>query len=205
MKCAADEHAWQMAAVLDAEAVEQVDQVLSGQVAGRPRRVRAAAGPPGRGVEAGDAVLQARHHVGQSRAPGVMEVVGDALERDPGRQRSAGQLVDLGWDPDADGVAETDLVDAEIEERQADVDRPSRFDAPAVRAAEGRRDVATPPPTDLLSPVGGAGANVSSDSDTVMPMLWAVKASLAAVKTAIAVAPAAAARSKPLLIGDRTG
>ena len=62
---------------LDAHAVEQVDQVLGGQIAGRAGRVRAAARAAGRRVEAGDAVLQPGHHVGQRGAAGVMEVVGE--------------------------------------------------------------------------------------------------------------------------------
>ena len=46
--------------MLDAQSVEQVDQVLGGEVAGRTRRIRAAAGAAGRRVEAGDAVFERR-------------------------------------------------------------------------------------------------------------------------------------------------
>ena len=44
------------------------------------------------------------------------------LERDPGRHGQPGQRRDLGRHADPDRVAEADLVDAEVEQAQGDVD-----------------------------------------------------------------------------------
>ena len=49
------------------------------------------------------------------------------------------------------------------------------------------------------------GAKASSDSAIVMPMFARVNSSEAAVKTAIASAPAASARSSPRTFGTSTG
>ena len=107
--------------------------------------------PPVDASKQAHAVFETGNHVGQRGAPRVVEVVGEPLERNAGRG-GAGQLVHLAGHADADGVAEADLVDAKLEQPQADLDDPAGIDATGVRAAEGRRDVAPPPPAELRLP-----------------------------------------------------
>src|SRR3972149_6950737 len=85
-----------------------------GRVAGRAGRVGTAPRAPGRGVEAGHAVLQPGHDVGQRRAARVMEVVGETAQRGARGGPPAGQVAHLRGDPDSDRVAETDLVHAQL-------------------------------------------------------------------------------------------
>ena len=77
--------------MLEARGVEEVDQVLRGEIPGGPGRIRAAAGAAGRAVEAADPGIQPCLDVRERRAARVVEVVGDPIERDPGRDRRAGQ------------------------------------------------------------------------------------------------------------------
>ena len=111
------------------------------------------------------------------------------VERDAGRDGQPGQRRDLGRHADPDRVAEADLVDAEVEQPERDLDRARRLDAPRIRTAEGGRDVAAPPPTEVDRHARGPGAKAASDSSTVIPMLAVVNASVAAVKTAMASTP----------------
>ena len=152
MKRAASSNAAKLDAVVDAHAVEQVDQVLCREVSGGSGRVWTAAGAAGRRVEAADAVLQAGDDVGQGRAARVVEVVGKLVERDAGRDRCAGQVVDLARHAHADRVAEADLVRAQVEQPQADVDDLGDFDRPSERTAERGRDVGALPPAELGRP-----------------------------------------------------
>ena len=94
---------------LDPLALEQVEDVLGGDVAGRARRERAAAEAADRGVEQGRAGLHGRPCAGDARVARVVEVAadrdaedGDALDepRDGTRRR------------DADRVREHDLAGA---------------------------------------------------------------------------------------------
>ena len=74
--------------VRDAEPVEQVDHVLAGDIAGRARRVGAAAEPRDRAVEDRDAALQRRQDVGERLAVGVVEMRRELLARHAlGRRR----------------------------------------------------------------------------------------------------------------------
>ena len=77
--------------------------------------------------------------------------------------------------------------------------------ATGVRAAEGGRDVATPPPAELA----GARQDRRERGQRLRrrsSRCWrGVNASVAAVKTAIASAPAASARAIPRTFGTRTG
>ena len=52
----------------------------------------------------------------------VVEVVRDAVEGDPGPGREPGQFLDLAGHADADGVAEADLVQAQLDETGRDLD-----------------------------------------------------------------------------------
>src|SRR5688572_5473811 len=62
------EHARERHAVLEARGVEQVDEVLGREIAGGAGCVRTAARAAGGAVEAADAGVQARDHVGERRA-----------------------------------------------------------------------------------------------------------------------------------------
>src|SRR4051794_15786607 len=73
-------HLLNRASRLDTEAMEQVEQTLGGEVAGGPRRVRAAAEAARRAVEAGDTGLQAGIGVRQRRAARVVQMEGDLLD-----------------------------------------------------------------------------------------------------------------------------
>src|SRR4051794_9539486 len=68
------EHRVEVDAGVDTHVLDHVHEVLGADVAGRARRVRAAAEPTDGGVVVGDTELQRREHVGQPGAPGVVEV-----------------------------------------------------------------------------------------------------------------------------------
>ena len=70
----------------------------------------------------------------------------------PGRHGQPGQRGDLARHADPDRVPEADLVDAEVEQPERDLDRAGGLDPTGVRAAEGGRDVAAPPPAELGGP-----------------------------------------------------
>src|SRR5262245_51803343 len=72
-----DEDLFEVDAVLVAGRVEEVHEVLGGEVAGSTRGVRTAARPARRGVEATDAGAQSGRDVGERRAARVVEVVRD--------------------------------------------------------------------------------------------------------------------------------
>ena len=102
--------------------VEHVDEILGGQIARRPGRVRTATRPAGRRIEAGNAVLEAGKDVGQRGAARVVEVVGEAVERNPCLGQRFGERVDLAGHADADRVADADLVRTQLDQPQADID-----------------------------------------------------------------------------------
>jgi hypothetical protein len=81
-----------------------------------------------------------------------VEVIGQTLEWDACGVGSTGQVVDLARHTDADGVAEADLVDAELEQAQPDLHHTARVDPAGERATEGRRHVAAFPPAQLARP-----------------------------------------------------
>jgi hypothetical protein len=91
--------------------VQHIEQVFRREVARRAWRKRAAAQPARAGVENIHALLQRGQHIRQRRAVGVVEVVGEALQRQ-NRQQRLGQAGDLGGHSRADGVAQAHLVDA---------------------------------------------------------------------------------------------
>src|SRR6202044_2184352 len=68
------DHRLQVHAGRHAHVLDHVHELLGGDVAGSPGRVRAAAEPADRGVEVVHAQLQRGQHVGQAGAPGVVEV-----------------------------------------------------------------------------------------------------------------------------------
>ena len=68
--------------------------------------------------------------VGEGRPAGVVEVVGDPLQRQAGLDGQPGECRDLARHADPDRVAEADLVHAEVEESERDVDGPGRSTRP---------------------------------------------------------------------------
>ena len=202
MNRAAVEDALERDARLPARRVEEVDEVLGREVAGRAGRVRAATGPAGRRVEAADPGVEPGRDVGQRRPARVVEVVGDPFERDAGRDGQPGQRRDLARHADPDRVAEADLVDAELEQPERDLDRSGGLDAAGVRAAEGGRDVAAPPPAELAGARQDRRERRQRLVDASSRCWRGVNASVAAVKTAMASTPAASARSMPALVRD---
>ena len=171
------------------------------EVARGTRRIRAATGPARRRVEAADAGIEAGRDVGQGRPARVVEVEGDPLERDAGLHGQPGQGGDLARHADTDRVAEADLVDPEVEQAQGDVDGLPRIDATGVRAAERGRDIARDA-TSRARPLGRGRARRRPVTPRSSSRCWpGVKASVAAVKTAMASTPAASARSRPRTFG----
>ncbi len=129
--------------VIPTGGIEEVDEVLGGEIAGGAGGVGAATGPAGGGVETPDTGVQPGRHVRERRAAGVVEVEGDPVERKPGLGGQSGQRGDLARDADPDRVAEADLVDAEVlSRRRATSTRGLWLDAPGVRTPERGRDVA---------------------------------------------------------------
>ena len=66
----------------DAETVEQVDEILGGEVAGGARRIRTSAQAAGRRIEDRDARLEAGIDVDERRAARVVKVQGQLRCRD---------------------------------------------------------------------------------------------------------------------------
>src|SRR5437868_6677723 len=65
-------------AMVEAQAVEEVDEVLGGEIAGCARRIGTAAGSTGRRVKAANAGVEPGGDVGHGRPARVVEVEGDA-------------------------------------------------------------------------------------------------------------------------------
>src|SRR5205814_5716832 len=78
-KAGAIDQPFEVDAGLDAHLVEQIYEVLGGDVAGRARRIGAAAQPADRALELGDANLDRRQVVGEA---GAARVVGVQAEDD---------------------------------------------------------------------------------------------------------------------------
>src|SRR3954454_4229311 len=114
---------------LPAGSVQEVDEVLRGEIPGSAGRVGAAAGATRRRVEAADAGIEAGRDVGEGSTTRVVEVVGDPVQRDTRGNGGTSDGCDLRRDSDPDRVSETDLIDAEFEEAQRDFHRPRRVDA----------------------------------------------------------------------------
>ena len=93
------------------------------------------------------------------------------LERDAGLDGEPGQRRDLARHADADRVAEADLVDAEVEQAQGDVDgcAPARRDRCTGSRTRSRRSRAAT--SRARAARARTGANAASDSSTVIPML----------------------------------
>jgi hypothetical protein len=73
--------------------VEEIDEVLRGQIAGRAGRIGTASGAAGRGVEAADPRPESGDDVGKGGAAGVVEVEGDLTDRNAGSDRQPGNSV----------------------------------------------------------------------------------------------------------------
>ncbi len=127
-----------------AHAVEQVDEVLGGEVAGGARRVGAAAQPAHRRVEGGDAGLEPDEDVGERRPAGVVHVHRDGAGAGA-PEEEVQDLARLVGRADADGVAERHLVAAQGEEPLGDGDRLPGIDLALVGAAPDGGDVAADP------------------------------------------------------------
>ncbi len=93
-----------------------------------------------------DPIFQPGDDVGEGGAARVVEVVGELVQRDAGARRARRQVVHLARHAHADGVAQADLVDAQLEQAQPDFDDAASVDAAGERAAERSRDVAALPP-----------------------------------------------------------
>lgn len=127
---------------LDAETVEHPHQVLGGEVAGGALRVRTAAEAARGGVDRGHAVLERREGVGEGLAVGVVEVHADPLGGDAFRVQRGQQRPDVARGGDADGVAEAELVAAEVEQRLGGADDLGERDRSLPGVAEAHGQVA---------------------------------------------------------------
>src|SRR5699024_4258510 len=124
-----------------AHAVQHVDHVFRGDVAGGASRVGAAAGAGNGTVHHSHAGLQARQDVGQCLAVGIVEVY---------RQRLHGNYLRHGFEhgagfgrcADADGVAERDFVTTEVVQTSGDTHHVADRHIALVRTTEHGGDVA---------------------------------------------------------------
>ena len=126
--------------VCDAHLVQHRDEVLGGDVAGRPGRHRAAAELAEARLEALDAGLQRGEHVGEALPARVVEVRGqlDLLaQRDRARREELADLARVGH---PGGVAEADLLRAGVAQARGDLEHALGRHVALVGAAEGRRD-----------------------------------------------------------------
>src|SRR5439155_21536494 len=137
-------HLGQVDAGLDAHAVEHVEQVLGGQVPARSGRVGTAPEAARRAVDGGDARLQGGEHVGEGRAPRVVEVDGEGAGGHDLFQ-PAHDVGHLGRNADADGVADGDLVAPGLEQPPRHLCHLFRLHLSLVRAAEAGGYVAAHP------------------------------------------------------------
>ena len=152
-------HALEADAVLDAQAVEQVDEVLGREVAHRARTGERAAAEAARGaVDHGHAPLERRVDVGQGLAARVVGVQPDAPDVDQ-RQHGVEDARDVAGGRRADRVAEADLVAAEVEQPAGHAGGRRRGHLALVRAAERDRHV----PADAHRP----GCRVRHDAGRV--------------------------------------
>ena len=190
--------------MLVAEPVEQVDEVLRREVAGGAGRVRAAAGPAGRGVETADPCREARDDVGKGRPARVVEVERDALSGIPASiARPVSSPTWLGTPtPIVSPKQISSAPSSSSRSATSMARRGSTAPCTGSRTPSRHTLVATSP---AHAARARTGAKASSDAAIVIPMLRVVNASDAAVNTAIASAPAASARARPRAIGTRTG
>ena len=124
--------------------VQEIQEVLRAGVPGGSGRVRAAAQTARRGVERTNALSQPFGDVRERRASRVVKVDGQRLRRQRLPQ-PAHDVGHLGWHRDADGVADGDLVTAQVRQAARHVEHLVGRDPPLVRAPEARRDVAPQP------------------------------------------------------------
>src|SRR5215218_6365048 len=124
---------------LVAHLMQHREQVLGGDVAGRAGRHGAAAELAEARLEAADARVERRQHVGEPLATRVVEVRG---ELDPGQPLLGGEekLADLAGVRHAGGVAEPKLVRAGGGDSLGQVEHAARVDVAVVGAAEGDGD-----------------------------------------------------------------
>ncbi len=138
-------HGGEIDAGAHAEAVEHVEHVLGGDVARGARGEGTAAEAGDRGVDDGDAALQAGEDVGQRLTVGVVKVHRQRLDR-----HLRGDRVDHGdgaaGRAGADGVAQRDLPAAELEERAGDGGDRRRRNLALVGTIERAGDVAADRP-----------------------------------------------------------
>ena len=134
--------------------VQEVDEVLGGDVAGGARRERAAAQPADGGLEDGRARLESRVGRREAGVPRVVEV--DA--RPARASRGLGdEPLHLPRHRDADRVGEDDLVRAELAHAVDDLQHPGRVDGALEGTAEGDadRDATTPRSASTVRPRSG--------------------------------------------------
>src|SRR5882762_6955536 len=126
---------------LDAEPVEQVEHVFTGDVARRAPGIRTAAESGDGAVESRDPELQRRVHVRQRLAVGIVKMsrlFGDRHRIGNGRN----ELLRPGGCTGTDGVSERDLVTPHRFERGRDVADALGSDFAFVRAVQHAGDVA---------------------------------------------------------------
>src|SRR5688500_9629151 len=130
-------------------AIEEVHEVLRCEVARGARSVGAAASAPGRGIEASDAELQGGGDVGQRGSARVVEVHRQQIGGDSGADERANHSPHVAGRTHADGVADADLVDAELDQLTRHAHDRRLTHLALVRAAECGADVAARPPAAL--------------------------------------------------------
>src|SRR5205823_13834285 len=126
----------------DAEAAAHPHQILGGEVAPRRLRERRPADAAGARVEDGDAFEKRRERVGERLAVGVVEVHAELVHTHARRAVPIEQRHDGSRRAHADGVAERELVAAEVEQAPPDVDRDTGRRRTVPRIGEDHREIA---------------------------------------------------------------
>src|SRR3954465_11611015 len=121
---------------LDALALEQVDEVLGGDVPGRARSEGAAAEPADRGVQDGRAGLERGQGVRVAGVGGFVEVAAGRAEGGD----APGHAADCARRRDADRVGQNDLARAGLGQPPGDLDHRALVDGTVERVPEGDAD-----------------------------------------------------------------
>ena len=87
--------------MLEARGVEQVDEILGGEIPGGSGGIGTAARAAGRAVEAADPAVETGDDVGERGAARVVEVVRDLVELDSRSRGRVGDGADLARNADA--------------------------------------------------------------------------------------------------------
>src|ERR1019366_10250257 len=124
---------------LVAHAVEEIEQVLRGEVARSPGGVRAAAETARRGVEDAYALPQTFGHVRERGSTGVVEVEREARERHSRVHAASDDVGHLGGNANPDRVADGHLVAPRVEQPPRDAGGRGRPYRTLVRAAKAAR------------------------------------------------------------------